>query len=182
MKILAKAALGALMLAGASVTSPAAAQVDFGISFGLDEPIYGFEPCDYYDYYDEAPPWGLPDDYCDYPVWFEPVFFGGNWYRGPIYYRWTHGRRVFWLNGGWREDAWRGPRPAHIAWRDRGAHVRGLRPGIGFHGGNSRPWPGGRDHDGGPHWGAGGGAHDGSGPQPGFGHGGGPHFGGGHHP
>ncbi len=141
MKTIVKAMLGALMLAGASVglAQPASAYVDVGISFGFGDGTYGFDPCDYYDYYDEPPPWGLPDDYCDYPVWFEPVFFGGSWYRGPIYYRWTHGRRMFWLNGNWREDGWRGPRPARITWNDRGAHVRGYRPGIGFHGGG-RDW------------------------------------------
>ena len=99
------------------------------MSFGSDDPAYGFDPCDYYDYYDEPPPWGMPDEYCDYPVWFEPVFFDGLWYRGPIYYRWTHGHRHYWLNGGWRDDTWTGPRPSHIAWNDRGiARVQIVRP------------------------------------------------------
>lgn len=173
MKFLAKALLGAAMLAGASVAfaAPASATVDVGVSFGLDGPGYGFDPCDYYDYYDEPPPWGLPDDYCDYPVYFEPVFFDGYWYRGPIYYRWTHGRRVFWLNGSWREDGWRGPRPGRIAWNNRGTHVRGFRPGIGFHGGG-RDWHGGAGNR---HW------HDNNGDRPWPGHGGNdrPHDGGG---
>jgi len=146
MKSLSKAIVGALMLAGASLsaTSSASAYFDAGISFG--DPDYNFDPCDYYDYYDEAPPWGLPQDYCDYPVYFEPVYFGGSWYRGPIYYRWTHGRRLFWLNGGWREDGWRGPRPGRIAWNHRGGHFRGVRPGWGFHGGHD--WHGGVGHRG----------------------------------
>lgn len=149
MKTIAKAALnataGALMLAGASIgfAAPASADVDVGISFG--DPVYGFDPCDYYDYYDEPPPWGLPQDYCDYPVYFEPVFFDGYWYRGPIFYRWTHGRRLFWINGGWRADSWRGPRPARITWNNHGAHLRGFRPGIGFHGGG-HDWRGGDRH------------------------------------
>ncbi len=174
MKNLSGALLGALMLAGASLAapSPAAAQVDFGISFG--DPDTAFQPCDYYDYYDEAPPWGLPEDYCDYPVYDEPVYFGGTWYRGPIYYRWNHGRRLFWLNGGWREDGWRGPRPGRITWSNRGGHFRG-----GFHSGGSwhgrdwhgRDWHGGSWHGGdwhgrdwrggvGQHW------HDNDRPQP----------------
>jgi hypothetical protein len=76
------------------------------------------------------------------------VFFDGFWYRGPIYYRWTHGHRVFWLNGGWREDNWRGPRPSGIAWDNRGGPLRGFKPGIDVHGGvvshpHNGPWLGG---------------------------------------
>jgi hypothetical protein len=206
MKIYAKTLLSALMLAGASFafSAPAAAQVDFGISFGYGDGFTGFDPCDYYDYYDEPPPWGLPDDYCDYPVYYEPVFFDGYWYRGPIYYRWNHGRRVFWLNGGWRDTHWSGSPPQHIRWENRGGHFRnGFRPGIGFHGGgrdwradgvgghrwhgnddggrgngggDRHPWNGG-DH---PWFGNRGGddrRHDGGGDRGGD-HGGGNHFGG----
>jgi hypothetical protein len=198
MKFLGKALFGAVMLAGTSIalSSPASAYVDVGISFGWGAPIYGFDPCDYYDYYDEPPPWGLPDDFCDYPVYFEPIFIDGYWYRGPIYYRWTHGRRLFWVNGAWREDRWRGSRPSHITWNDRGTHVRGFRPGIGFHGGgrdwrdgagnrrgqgndhpNRGPWTGGGDH---PWSGPGGNDHprNGGGGEGGHRDGGGSHWGG----
>jgi hypothetical protein len=137
MKIFAKAALGALVLACATLTMPPPASASVGIEFGGPGFAFG-DPCDYYDYYDEPPPWGLPPDYCDYPVYFEPVFFNGSWYRGPIYYRWAHGRRLFWLHGGWHEDRWRGPRPS-IDWRTRGGINHGFRPGMngrgGFHGG-----------------------------------------------
>jgi hypothetical protein len=53
-----------------------------GISFGFGGPAFG-DPCDYYDYHDQPPPWGSPPGYCAYPVFFEPVFFGDIWYRGP---------------------------------------------------------------------------------------------------
>ncbi|HEX4294933.1 MAG TPA: hypothetical protein VHZ29_12430 [Rhizomicrobium sp.] len=105
MKKFAKAALGAFMLASGTLAFAGPASAQAGISFGFGDGFYGFDSCDYYGYYDQAPPWGLPDDYCDYPVYFEPVFFDGFWYRGPIFYRWTHGHRMFWLNGGWREDS-----------------------------------------------------------------------------
>lgn len=62
--------------------------------------------CDYY-----SPPWGYPPDYCRYRVWNEPVYYGGVWFNGPIYYRTLGGVNSFWLNGGWRRDEWRGPRP-----------------------------------------------------------------------
>jgi hypothetical protein len=134
------------MLAAAllGTTPPASAYVDVGISFGFAGPGYTFDPCDYYDYYDAPPPWGLPADYCDYPVYFEPVFSGGFWYRGPIYYRWYHGDRMFWLNGGWRADGWHGgPRP-NIDWQNRGGWNNGfragMRPGPGFRGPTPREW------------------------------------------
>ena len=125
------ALVSALMLAGAAMFAAPAAAQSVGFSFGYYGPDYpGFgDPCDYYDYYDEPPPWGLPPDYCDYPVYFEPIFIDGYWYRGPIYYRWYGGERMFWINGRWRRDEWRGARPA-IRWVDRG----GLNGGRGGHG------------------------------------------------
>ena len=122
-----KIALSTLMLTGAAAffAAPASAQDDLGFSFGIGPGFVPYsDPCDYYDYYDEPPPWGLPPDYCDYPVYFEPVYYDGYWYRGPIYSRWYGGERLFWLNGGWRHDGWRGARP-DIRWQDRGGWGRG---------------------------------------------------------
>jgi hypothetical protein len=141
-KTVAKMIFGTLLMAGTTlaVTAPAAAGVDVGISFGWYGPGYVpfGDPCAYYDYYDEAPPWGLPPDYCDYPVYFGTVFWDGTWYRGPIYYRWYGGERMFWLNGSWRRDGWRGGRPPQIRWRDRGG-----MSGFGRdrdRGGFAQPW------------------------------------------
>jgi len=120
MKTFAKLAFGALMLGGAALASatPASAHVSVGVSFGFGYPGYVYDnPCAYYDYYDVPPPWGLPPGYCGYRVYYDPVFWGGSWYRGPIYYRWHGGHRQYWLNGGWRHDEWRGRRPARIEWR-----------------------------------------------------------------
>jgi hypothetical protein len=140
----AKSAACAALLAAAMFAASTPASAQAGIAFGPGGPDYLLgDPCDYYEYYDEAPPWGLPPDYCDYPVYYEPVFYGGYWYRGPIYYRWYRGRRLFWLHGKWRGDEWRGPRPAHIQWQHRGGSNNGLRPGVrlrgDFRGGVSRP-------------------------------------------
>lgn len=141
MKRFSRAAFGALFLAGAALfaSQPARADVGIGFSFGYDGGYFA-DSCDYYDYYDVAPPWGLPPDYCEYPVYYEPVYWGGSWYRGPIYYRWYGGERLYWLNGGWRRDGWRGARPS-IRWTDHG----------GWHGGHA--W-GGR-FDGNRGWGDG---------------------------
>jgi len=121
-----KAAFVTILLTGAAVLggTPAKADVAIGFSFGYDGGYFS-DPCDYYDYYDRPPPWGLPPDYCEYPVYFEPIYVGGSWYRGPVYYRWYGGDRMFWINGRWRRDEWRGPRP-QIRWTDRGGwHARG---------------------------------------------------------
>jgi hypothetical protein len=123
-----KVALSALMLTGATAffAAPASAQDDLGFSFGIGPGFVPYsDPCDYYDYYDEPPPWGLPPDYCNYPVYFEPVYYDGYWYRGPIYSRWYGGERLFWLNGGWRHDEWRGGGRPDIRWQDRGGWGRG---------------------------------------------------------
>ncbi|HEY0281449.1 MAG TPA: hypothetical protein VGC27_02370 [Rhizomicrobium sp.] len=122
MKRVAKLTFAALLLAGtaALTATPASARVGIGLSFGYGPGFVPFsDPCDYYNYYNEPPPWGLPPDYCNYPVYFDPVYYGGSWYRGPIYYRWYGGQRLYWLNGGWRHDGWRGARPS-IHWQDRG--------------------------------------------------------------
>jgi hypothetical protein len=133
-----KAIFAALML-GASLASPAKADGDIGISFGYDEAFTGFEPCGYYRYYDTPPPWGLPDDYCSDLVSFEPVFFDGFWYRGPIYHHHHHGKDEFWLHGGWHEKSRSGEQPASISWQDRGGSLHGFRadfhPGRDVHAG-----------------------------------------------
>jgi hypothetical protein len=203
MNICRKTAIALWMLTGATLAMTAPASAYVGIEFGFGGPDFAFgDPCDYYDYYDEAPPWGLPPDYCDYPVYFEPVYFDGTWYRGPIYYRWTHGRRLFWLHGGWHENAWRGPSPPHITWQARGGATHGFRPGLRTRGmvphpmtggasirrtppggGNNRAWPAGSNFSGGVGnpWQGGGsnpGAHFGTGGSWGGGAG---HFGGASH-
>ncbi len=105
MRTFARAVLSALLFfAVLAVAKPVSAYADVGISFGFMGPGTTFDPCDYYDYYDQPPPWGLPADYCAYPVYFEPVYYNGFWYRGPIYYRWYRGQRMFWLNGGWHRQ------------------------------------------------------------------------------
>jgi hypothetical protein len=128
MKMIAKTIIAASILGTAiALTAPASAGVRIGISFGwFGAGVAPFaDPCDYYDYYDEAPPWGLPPDYCDYPVYFGSIFWGGTWYRGPIYYRWDGGRRLYWLNGNWHADGWQGGRVPYVQWNDRGIHDRG---------------------------------------------------------
>jgi hypothetical protein len=78
---------------------------------------YGYSPyCDYY-----SPPWGYPQDYCNYGLWYDPIYYSGSWYSGPIYYRRFAGYNWYWLHGEWRRDQWNGPRP-RIDWNDRRNH------------------------------------------------------------
>jgi hypothetical protein len=99
---------------------------DYGYDYAYDysDPYYYYTPtytplydpfydpyCDYY-----SPPWGFPLDYCRYQLWRQPVYFGGLWYSGPIYYRVVSGVNWFWLNGRWCRDEWRGARPSYIDW------------------------------------------------------------------
>ena len=155
-----KTIFAALMLS-AALAPAAKADGDVGISFGYDDAFTGFDPCDYYRYYDTAPPWGLPDDYCDDLVSFDPVYYDGFWYRGPIYHHHHHGKEEFWLHGGWHEDGWSGKRPAAIAWQDRGGPLHGFR--ADFHPGRDARGSGeGLQHIDAVHTGAGSDAHGGN--------------------
>ncbi|HXJ03412.1 MAG TPA: hypothetical protein VNH44_19485 [Micropepsaceae bacterium] len=174
MRTLTKAMFAALALTASSIaiSAPANAQVSAYVGIGGDpgyggyydsdpyadpyaDPYYGApydsgyaDPyaCDYYD-----PPWGYPPDYCAYQIWQQPIYVGGLWYSGPIYYRSYGGERLFWLNGRWRHDEWRGPRPGRIDW-DRNmrwngpVHRGGDFAGRGRNGGSNfagRNWNGG---------------------------------------
>jgi len=54
---------------------------------------------------------GCPDDFWDYPIAYCPVYFDGEWYRGPFYYRYWQGDYYYWIRGDWRMDEWTGDRP-----------------------------------------------------------------------
>ncbi len=110
----------------------------YGDEYAYGDPAYGNEAyagvCDYYD-----PPWGYPPDYCNYQLYYEPVYLGGSWYSGPFYYRNFSGVDWFWLNGGWRRNEWRGARP-RIDWNRGGNRFwRGeMRRGGNFAGRGGR--------------------------------------------
>src|SRR5689334_9542091 len=121
MKKLALAALGALMMAGTTTatTTPADARVVVGIGFGgpgyFGPDYYPSRVCDPYSrWYD---PYRCDEDryYDDY--YYDPIFFGGYWYRGPFRYRYWGGHREFFVNGGWHRNEWRGGRPGHFNFR-----------------------------------------------------------------
>ncbi|MFZ1007140.1 MAG: hypothetical protein WAN65_09900 [Candidatus Sulfotelmatobacter sp.] len=55
--------------------------------------------------------WGCPGDYWGFPVFYGPVYYDGEWYNGPVYYREYDGGYEYWVHGGWHRDEWRGERP-----------------------------------------------------------------------
>jgi hypothetical protein len=117
MGILWKAAALAAVLAAASA-APAKAD-SFGLNFGSGGVSFSYDSGGYCDSF------GCPDGYWDLPLYDCPVFWRGQWYRGPVYYRRHQGREFFWLHGDWRYDEWRGPRPS-------GACYGRYRPALGF--------------------------------------------------
>ena len=128
MRILLKAAAATTALVGALlITSAPARADDFGISinggvgFSYDSGGY----CDSY---------GCPDDFWDYPVAYCPVYFRGQWYRGPLYYRERDGDYYYWVHGNWRRDEWDDERPSW-ACEDRFGPPLGIDfyLGHGFH-------------------------------------------------
>ena len=112
MKIFWKTALAALAFTAgtAAAAMPANAQ-SFGLSFGPRGGVsFSYDSGGYCD------PFGCPDAFWDMPVYYGAVFWGGQWYDGPLYYRDAFGRRQYWIHGGWRFDEWRGPHPGW--WRE----------------------------------------------------------------
>jgi len=167
MKLLTKAALGALAVSTLALgtATPADARVVIGIGIGA--------------------PWGYPAGACG-AYWYQPVYVGSVWYQGPICYRWSHGHRLFWLHGGWHAHAWHGPMPRHFNWGHHGfvrwnGHGHGHN-GHGWHNGHIGHHGGHGGHNGhiGHHGGHGhnGGGHNGGGHNGGHGHNGGGHNGG----
>ncbi len=149
MKTYWKGVLAALALgtAATAAAAPAKAQ-DFGVTVGPHGGI-GFS----YDSGGYCDDQGCPDDFWDMPVYYGPVFWDGQWFDGPVYYRDWYGRRQFWIDGGWRFDQWRGPHPG---WWREGRYGPALGPDFyrshGFHG----AWDHGGDRGGDRGWNRGG--------------------------
>jgi len=97
MKTIARLVFGGVMLAGAAASAPANAGVTVDVNFGLPTVSVGYygNPC--------LRPLPYRPAYC-YPVYNEPIHFGGGWYRGPVYYRYDGGARYFWIHNGWFRD------------------------------------------------------------------------------
>lgn len=135
-KLLKTAAVAAL-LSGAALFTAMPASAGVSISIGVPGISFSATSGGYCDR------WGCPGGYWDYPVWYGPVYFGGEWYQGPVYYRRMGGTYYYWVRGGWHRDEWRGPRPRW--WRADQYHYgpalgRDYYRGHGFTHDNDRYW------------------------------------------
>lgn len=116
MKMLFKSTLAAALLAGAAAVLPTAATAGVDVSVNFGAPAVVVSP-DYVPY--------------DAEFYYDPIFVDGAWYHGPYRWRMVHGVRVFWVDGRWHRNEWRGPVPARLVFRNggywRGGHYGGFR-------------------------------------------------------
>ena len=128
MKTLLKSAFAAAVLLGstATLTQPANAGVGVSIGIGIPGPGYGY-----------VSPYGagyVGPGYVAYDdsYYYDPIYIGGAWYHGPYRWQMRHGVRMFYVNGGWHRNEWRGgPMPATIMFRNGGSFRDGRNIGFG---------------------------------------------------
>ena len=118
-------ALAALSLLLFSPVPSRAQPVDVGVAVPDDYDTGGF--CDAA---------GCPDSFWDYPVAWCPVYFDGDWYQGPTYYRVFDDEPYFWVDGDWHLDEWDGPRPGWAC-----ADAYGPPLGYDWYEDNGFVWP-----------------------------------------
>jgi hypothetical protein len=112
MNMILRSSLVASLLAGAAVMAPTVGAAGVSVSVGIGAPIYAPGP-----------------GYSPYEgqVYYDPIYFGGAWYHGPYRWRVVHGQRVFWVDGGWHRNEWRGrPIPGSLRFSN-GGYYRGGR-------------------------------------------------------
>jgi hypothetical protein len=93
-----KSTAAVAVLAAATAFSAPACADGFSIGFGEGGVAFTYDSGGYCDR------WGCPDEYWDYPIYDCPVFYHGEWYRGPVYYRRSFGVTYYWIRGGWHRD------------------------------------------------------------------------------
>lgn len=116
MKMILKSSLVTMLLTGAAALVPTAGIAGVEVSVGVGAPVYAPGP-GYVPY--------------DGQVYYDPIYFGGAWYHGPYRWRVVHGQRVFWVDGGWHRNEWRGrPIPASLTFRNGGYFRSGRYDGF----------------------------------------------------
>lgn len=117
MKMIFKTAITIAVLSGATALIPSSALAGgVGVSIGIGVPSAygpGYSPYEGEYYYD-------------------PIYIGGGWYHGPYRWRMERGERVFFVNGGWHRNEWRGgAMPNTIMFRNGGSFRGGRNEGFG---------------------------------------------------
>lgn len=114
MKNILRSTVAAVAFAGAAIVIPGAATAGVGVSVGIGVPGVYYAPGAGYSPYQGS-------------VYYDPIYFDGAWYHGPYRWRMEHGRRVFWVDGGWHRNEWHGgPIPGSLTFRN-GGYYRGGR-------------------------------------------------------
>lgn len=131
MKLILRSALATALLASATAMVPGVATAGVTIGIGVPAVIVS--------------PYGPGYSPYDEQYYYEPIYFDGYWYHGPYRWRMHHGERVFFVDGRWRRNEWRGgPMPTSIEFRNGGVWRGGRYEGFGdaerinarFHSGN----------------------------------------------
>lgn len=134
MKLILRSAFATALLASATAMVPGAASAGVGVSIGIGVPAVIVSPY--------GPGYSAYDD----QYYYEPIYVGGYWYHGPYRWRMHHGERVFFVDGRWRRNEWRGgAMPTSIEFRNGGFFRGGRNEGFGgaerinarFHSGNN---------------------------------------------
>jgi hypothetical protein len=119
MKMLLKSTLTAALLVGAAMTVPTIATAGVNVSVGIGAPDLVYSPGPGYSPYEGQ-------------MYYDPIYFGGAWYHGPYRWRVVHGQRVFWVDGGWHRNEWRGrPIPGSLRFSNGGYYRGGRYEGFG---------------------------------------------------
>jgi hypothetical protein len=118
MKSIFKSTCAAAAIAGATIMVPAVAAAGADVTVGIGAPDLvsasgaGYAPYDGQMYYD-------------------PIYISGAWYHGPYRWRMEGGERVFWVNGGWRRNEWRGGAiPGSLTFHNGGFYRGGRYDGF----------------------------------------------------
>jgi hypothetical protein len=122
MKMILKSAIAIAALSGAAAFVPNAAFAGgVGVTVGIGVPSAVY-----------VSPYGPGYSPYDGDYYYDPIFIGGGWYHGPYRWRMDGGERVFFVNGGWHRNEWRGgAMPNTIMFRNGGAFRNGRNDGFG---------------------------------------------------
>jgi len=117
MKTIFKVTLAAALLAGTAAIVPTGAMAGVTVSVGIGTPLV-YAPGPGYSPYEGQ-------------VYYDPIYFDGAWYHGPYRWRMRHGQRVFWVDGGWHRNEWRGrPIPGSLKFSNGGYYRDGRFEGF----------------------------------------------------
>jgi hypothetical protein len=76
-------------------------------------------------------PYGADYSSYDNDYYYDPIYISGSWYHGPYRWRMENGERMFFVDGRWHRDEWRGgARPNTIMFRNGGSFRDGRNYGF----------------------------------------------------